>query len=389
MVSLYHDFLSLWRDSSCCEMDKDKRCTKNVIIEFDKKLLKIKKELYDFSEYYDYVRNKLSSEIHNNKEYCEYTKYIFKLYNKLNEEYKERGLSHRYEKELIFFNDKINKDSMLTLLKSKCNIDDSLLRPFENVETSNLLQQIQEKNATRRTKSSSDIELLKKIKTEKDNILKNSPAYLIYTELDKEFKNANYNITRCNAIDNSREQIKTICKKIVRNLNELRTLENVKNESHRDRCTYLNFWIYRELSKLYINNNDKDKNIFDLPEAAKLLKAGIEINNDLIKEDLNKNLKSQVWTKEPQIIIPSSNEDSSRAQNALHLDIPSIKATAETLTKTEPKLIPSNPAPSPSFPSSVSLTSKVKTTPFNIISYKDLSSYEPCFLFTIANYLNA
>ncbi|GAB69515.1 hypothetical protein PCYB_002640, partial [Plasmodium cynomolgi strain B] len=103
MISLYRDLLSLWRNSSCCAKNSDNRCIKNVIIEFDKELLRNKKELYDFSEYYDYVRNKLSTEMQNNKEYCEYTKYIFKLYNKLNEKYKERGLPHKNKKELTFF----------------------------------------------------------------------------------------------------------------------------------------------------------------------------------------------------------------------------------------------------------------------------------------------
>ncbi|SCO67110.1 VIR protein [Plasmodium vivax] len=345
-------------------------------------VLKNRKILYDFSENYDYIKNELSRVSQNNKEICEYTKYIIKLYNKLNEEDKVRGLSHRYEKELDSFKNKINKNSELTLLKSKCDIDDSLLKPFENVETSNLLQEDQEKNVTRHTNSSSDIEILNNIKTETDSKLTQSPSYLIYNELGKTYNSTTYNITRCDAISNSTEEVKTICKKIVRNLNELRTLDKVKNESLKDRCTYLNFWIYGELSKLYNNNkNYKDKDIFDLPEAAKLLRAGIEINNDLITEDLNNNLKSKVWSKEPKIIrLPPEGEGSSAPNGtSASLEMPANKTSTGIPTSPSPIINLANLAPSPSNSSLVSPTSNGKKEPFNIISYKELRNYEPCF----------
>ncbi|KMZ93288.1 hypothetical protein PVMG_05576 [Plasmodium vivax Mauritania I] len=345
-------------------------------------VLKNRKILSDFSENYDYIKNELSRVSQNNKEICEYTKYIIKLYNKLNEEDKVRGLSHRYEKELDSFKNKINKNSELTLLKSKCDIDDSLLKPFENVETSNLLQEDQEKNVTRHTNSSSDIEILNNIKTETDSKLTQSPSYLIYNELGKTYNSTTYNITRCDAISNSTEEVKTICKKIVRNLNELRTLDKVKNESLKDRCTYLNFWIYGELSKLYNNNkNYKDKDIFDLPEAAKLLRAGIEINNDLIAEDLNNNLKSKVWSKEPKIIrLPPEGEGSSAPNGtSASLEMPANKTSTGIPTSPSPIINLANLAPSPSNSSLVSPTSNGKKEPFNIISYKELSNYEPCF----------
>ncbi|KMZ99852.1 hypothetical protein PVNG_04129 [Plasmodium vivax North Korean] len=346
-------------------------------------VLKNKKKLYDFSENYDYIKNKLSRVSQDNKEICEYTKYIFKLYNKLNEEDKERGLSHRYKKELAFFKDKFNKDSELTLLKSKCDIDDSLLKSFEDYETSNLLQENLEKNVTRHTKSSSNIEILNNIKNETENKLKQSPSSLIYNELDKEITGKSYNITRCDAMGSSAEKIKPICNKIVRNLNELRTLEHVKDKSLRDRCTYLNFWIYGELSKLYINkNNNHDKNIFDIPGAAELLKAGIGINNDLITEDLNKNLNSTVWTQEPKINKPTVIEGySSDALNTTSAspEIPANKAITVTLANPAPKGNLTNSALPTSDPNSVPQTSNRKKEPFNIISYKQLSNYEPCF----------
>ncbi|SCO72499.1 VIR protein [Plasmodium vivax] len=345
-------------------------------------VLKNKKILYDFSEYYDYIRNELSKGSQNNKEICEYTKYIIKLYNKLNEEDKVRGLSHRYEKELAFFKNEIKNDLQLTLLKSKCDIDDSLLKPFENVETPNLLQENGEKKVTRHPKSSSNIKILNKIKTETDSKLGGSPSYLIYNELGKAFDNSTtYNITRCDAMGNSAEKIKPICNKIVRNLKDLRTLDHVKKESLRDRCTYLNFWIYGELSKLYYDNSNKDKNIFDIPQAAKLLRAGIEINNDLITEDLNKNLNSTVWTQEPKVNRPTVIEGYSSPLNttSASLGVPANPAARVTLTDIVPKEKPANPASLTSDSSSASQTSNRKKEPFNIISYKQLSNYEPCF----------
>ncbi|KMZ80781.1 hypothetical protein PVIIG_03148 [Plasmodium vivax India VII] len=366
----------------------DNKCRDKFKHDTSLEVLKNKKVLYDFSEYYNYIKNDLSSVIQKNKEYCEYTQYIFKLYNKLNEEDNARGLSHRYETELTFFKNKVYKDSEFTLLKSKCDIDDSLLRPFENDDTSNLLQEDQKKNVTRRTKSSSNIRILKKIETETEQNLTKSPSSLIYTELDKEITGNSYNVTRCDAISNSTEEIKPICKKIVRNLKDLRTLDKVKNESLRDRCTYLNFWIYGKLSKLYINkNNNHDKNIFDIPGAAELLKAGININNDLIKEDLNKNLNSTVWTQEPKIIRQPLFDDDTVAHNttsalnttSASLGVPANPAARVTLTDIVPKEKPANPASLTSDSSSASQTSNRKKEPFNIISYKQLSNYEPCF----------
>ncbi|GAB69427.1 CYIR protein, partial [Plasmodium cynomolgi strain B] len=62
----------------------------------------------------------------------------------------------------------------------------------------------------------------------------------------------------------------------------------MKDLSHRDRCTYLNFWIYGEVSKLYTYN---DKNLTHITDIANLIRANIKINMHLINYDFNTNYK--------------------------------------------------------------------------------------------------
>ncbi|KMZ83310.1 hypothetical protein PVBG_06373 [Plasmodium vivax Brazil I] len=129
-----------------------------------------------------------------------------------------------------------------------------------------------------------------------EKVLKGLPSFQIYEELRKDVKDNEYKSVHCDKLSESKnkDNIKKLCKKLLRNLTDLPKLDNMKNKSHTDQCLYLNFWIYDELSKIY---DHKEENIFDVPDVAKFLNADIEINKDLIEKDLNKNYK---------IIVPPS-----------------------------------------------------------------------------------
>ncbi|SCA59820.1 Plasmodium vivax Vir protein, putative, partial [Plasmodium vivax] len=83
-----------------------------------------------------------------------------------------------------------------------------------------------------------------------------------------------------------KNNMKDICKKMANNIESLRNNSKMNVLSYRDRCTYLNFWIYEKISKLYTN---EDENLTDISDVAKLIDANIKINMDLIKDDFNKN----------------------------------------------------------------------------------------------------
>ncbi|KMZ96140.1 hypothetical protein PVNG_06519, partial [Plasmodium vivax North Korean] len=102
---------------------------------------------------------------------------------------------------------------------------------------------------------------------------------------------------------------KKICKKMVRNIKTLSNNSEMKGLSHRDRCTYLNFWIYGEISKLQTN---KDKNITDIPEIANFIDANIKINKDFIKDDIDENYEDIVPQTAPSSSTTTSDHGDSQ-----------------------------------------------------------------------------
>ncbi|KMZ91865.1 hypothetical protein PVMG_00738 [Plasmodium vivax Mauritania I] len=269
-------------------------CRKNFIKCAPIKVLHNKKILYDFSEYYIYLNNELSKIEENVKgKYCKYITHIFELYHKLYEEDKQWDLLHRYENEFKLFRTIFEKENALSSLKSKCNIDNSLIESIKNVKTTDTLE---ENNFRGLATSNRYDNNFNNIKSEYEKVLKGLPSFQIYEELRKDVKDNEYKSVHCDKLSESKnkDNIKKLCKKLLRNLTDLPKLDNMKNKSHTDQCLYLNFWIYDELSKIY---DHKEENIFDVPDVAKFLNADIEINKDLIEKDLNKNYK---------IIVPPS-----------------------------------------------------------------------------------
>ncbi|KMZ88885.1 hypothetical protein PVBG_06326 [Plasmodium vivax Brazil I] len=122
----------------------EKDCRKNFIKCAPIEVLHNKKILYDFLEYYIYLKDKLSKIDENVKgKYCKYITHIFELYHKLYEEDRQWGLSYRYENELNLFRTTFTNESALSSLKSKCNIDNLLIKSFKDVKKTDMLEENQ------------------------------------------------------------------------------------------------------------------------------------------------------------------------------------------------------------------------------------------------------
>ncbi|KMZ88717.1 hypothetical protein PVBG_05573, partial [Plasmodium vivax Brazil I] len=102
---------------------------------------------------------------------------------------------------------------------------------------------------------------------------------------------------------------KTICEKMENNIKTLSNNSEMNSLSHRDRCTYLNFWIYGEISKLYTK---VDKKLTDITDVANLIDANIKINKDLIKNDFDVNYKAIVPKTPPRSSATTSDPGGSQ-----------------------------------------------------------------------------
>ncbi|KMZ88884.1 hypothetical protein PVBG_06325, partial [Plasmodium vivax Brazil I] len=103
---------------------------------------------------------------------------------------------------------------------------------------------------------------------------------------------------------------KTICKKMENNIKKLPNNSKMNDLSHRDRCTYLNFWIYEEISKLRKNEDTK---LTDITAVANLIDINIKINKDLIKDDFDVNYKAIVPETAPSTSTPTLGTGNSQA----------------------------------------------------------------------------
>ncbi|KMZ96439.1 hypothetical protein PVNG_06317 [Plasmodium vivax North Korean] len=375
-------------------IDNENDCTKNFIKCAPIEVLHNKKILYDFSEYYIYLNNELSKIEENEKgEYCKYITHIFELYHKLYEEDSQWDLLHRYEDELSLFRTIFKKENALSSLKSKCNIDNSLIESFKDVKTTEMLE---ENLLRRRAISNSYNNRFINIKSEYENIIKELTSSKIYDELSKDLSDREYKSKHCDNLNVVKKEMKDVCKKMAKNIKTLPNNSEMKGLSHKDRCTYLNFWIYDELSKIY---DHKEENIFDVPEVAKFLDADIKINKELIENDLNTNYNIIVPPPPPR---KNTTEDDS--QNSDTTGVVQISRETQTPPETEAnkgdqvfkeRQIAETPAvndrrestvsnqetqePGNNLGSQGSGDEPKNKLPSDIINYRAYSNYNPCF----------
>ncbi|KMZ82436.1 hypothetical protein PVIIG_05838 [Plasmodium vivax India VII] len=154
-----------------------------------------------------------------------------------------------------------------------------------------------------------------------ENMINGLPSSNIYDELSKGASGSEYKGEHCDNLKFDNDQMKTICKNMENNIKKLPNNSKMNDLSHRDRCTYLNFWIYDEISKLYKN---EDKNLTDITDVAKLIDANININMDLIKDDFKKNndkLKQQTTITDQRAKSTNSTSPKTPAKFVKHYEL--------------------------------------------------------------------
>lgn len=110
-------FYQLWHDLVTKTPLKGKACNQKEYLGYNKEELGIKKKIFDFIEYYNEIRSKLSEAANNkNKEYCQYVKGIFQLYKIMKQEVNFKT----YREELNIFRKIFSSDSEIDFLKEKC-----------------------------------------------------------------------------------------------------------------------------------------------------------------------------------------------------------------------------------------------------------------------------
>ncbi|VUZ96177.1 PIR protein [Plasmodium vivax] len=433
-----------------------KDCTRNFIKCAPIEVLHNKKVLYDFLEYYISINDELSKIDENTKgKYCKYIIHIFELYHKLYEEDRQWGLLQRYENELKLFRDKFTNEKELSSLKSKCNIDNSLVESFKNVKTTDFLEgnylrgrAISTRYDNRFTKIKSEYkenkqwgllhryedelsyftttftnentlsslkskcnidnlliksfknvktkEMLEgnylrgrvistrydnnftKIKSEYENVIKELASSNIYNELSKDASGSEYEKKHCDKLKVVKNEMKDICKKMAKNIKTLRSNSEMSDLSHRDRCTYLNFWMYREISKLYTS---EDKKLTDITDVANLIDANIKINKDLIKDDFDVNYKAIVRETAPSSSTPTSGAGNSQESSGAEESLKNGKTTPPNSNKGgEGSDQNKNVAGSArNAGTEGSQNNKELKKPAKFVKHYELSRHEPCY----------
>ncbi|KMZ82832.1 hypothetical protein PVIIG_03647 [Plasmodium vivax India VII] len=273
MISLYRDLLSLWRNSSCCEKNSDNRCIKNVIIEFDKELLKNKKELYDFSEYYNSVKNVWgTTKCQNAENLCKYINYVIKLYKKIRQR-RHLKYNEKYINEMIILEKALVNGNDANFIKEKCPLVDinavlnmkiKTLQMSENGEGNIILREnLESRNARKKFN---------------DNVLNGLTEYGKY----KKFNIENVEETMKNKcfkdikkLDIKYNWAKELCGKLATYLVKLHSIDGLEGNNN-DRCAYLNYWIFDQI--MNITGSD-DKNVIDGFVLNELNKVVYQLNN--------------------------------------------------------------------------------------------------------------
>lgn len=99
--------------------------------------------------------------------------------------------------------------------------------------------------------------------------------------MNKEEASTSYD-NYCNILVADKDEVKKLCKKIARNLINLKYVKLMKNETHGDHCFYFNFWTYEEISKIYYKKCIYNYNILG---STKIFDINRNINNELGKAE--------------------------------------------------------------------------------------------------------
>ncbi|KMZ94879.1 variable surface protein Vir22/24 [Plasmodium vivax Mauritania I] len=275
-------------DSKCFKKVKPEEKYIKYVKTHDMKILKNKKDLYDFSEYYKDIKTALKkNDNKKNPKYCEYIQYMFDLFKYM----KNNNSTKVYNTEIEQFE---------TIFKKKDN-ELSLLKPFCTEKELKLDLTPENKNTHILTRNKSidyengNPELCVNIETSVDNIperkhkyetvLKDLPAYQIYEKLNNTVDKDKYCIDckKLKELESNYPGIYQFCKKLARNLrtnlSDIKSLEKNLN----DRCLYLIYWTYEEIKNIYKGNK---KRIYEIPFFHEIFKVAHDINYQLTGNDI-------------------------------------------------------------------------------------------------------
>ncbi|SBS90582.1 PIR Superfamily Protein [Plasmodium ovale curtisi] len=257
---------------------------KSFVKIYDRNVLRNKKELYDFLEYYKYLRLKLDNENSDNTVYCSYIEYIFDVYNKMDRDYNSKCSG--FYGEMVPFKEKfISDNNELNYIKRKCPIISKKLvtevkkssscpsEHEEKVHTEMLLQKRGTPAVKENiTKVESPRGTQEKVKLD-DDISKKLPSLKIYAEL-KNGDNANLKISECDMLQIKDAKAKNICANVVKNLKKMTELDYKKE--HNEYCLHFVRWLYEEIGKI---PGIDWKNIYKNPDITKLFRVQFPINS--------------------------------------------------------------------------------------------------------------
>ncbi|KMZ90578.1 hypothetical protein PVMG_05725 [Plasmodium vivax Mauritania I] len=238
---LYKNLKNIWKCST-----SDNNCVKEYLHIEDINVLKNKKELYDFTEYYNAIKSVLNRNILSHKDtYCSYIDYILKLYEKIHKDY-NAFYSGYYDEDIERFKNifrKVNDEvKFLERTCSKVNVD-----LVFNKERNSIKQIKQGLYKDFFNKNSQDLQ-----EVEKDTEFKNSSLHKFYSKLNGNYDgDINESATLHSENDKyiiNNDQFREFWNKIHKILIVWqKDLAQYDNLSSNKTCEYFNYWLYDKL----------------------------------------------------------------------------------------------------------------------------------------------
>ncbi|SBT74307.1 PIR protein [Plasmodium ovale] len=294
-INLVYSKMSNFLEKNCLKIREKEHDVKFVKV-YDKDVIKNKKELYEFLEYYKYLRLNLENEDSYKEQYCKYVKYIFDLYNEMDQDYNSKCSG--FYGEMTSFKKKFqNGDGELNFLKSKCpKISKNIILqerseipcPSEEIPKRKVNTTSVESTVTKTIAAvESDSEKSEKIKLY-DEISNKLPSLKIYEEFNNE-EDLDLDGSYCKNMEIKDEKAKKICAHITKNLKKIVQLEN--KEQHNEYCLHFVHWVYEKIKKHYGANSGY---IYENSDIIKLYEVQFPINNELSKYSCYYNFNSPI-----------------------------------------------------------------------------------------------
>ncbi|SBS89761.1 PIR Superfamily Protein, partial [Plasmodium ovale curtisi] len=259
IIRLHNMFSKFWENSGCCEKKEGSNkgnCKETFVIEFDKEIIKNKKELYQFMENYNKIENAIYKNMSVKKEtYCKYLKYVFDLYHFMESEVNEH-VYEKYKKVLKHFENTFRDEDKLSKLKTECKYPNLSVMTKRELNNAILSSEV---NFERFIPfDGNSFKYVIESPSEMDDILKETPSYKLYKEFEKKVE-ADTEKKYCTEIFKEVNKYQNegidICKKIINNFNKL--YKNEIKTSVDNPCLHYKYWVYHEIWKLIISQSEQ------------------------------------------------------------------------------------------------------------------------------------